>query len=111
MEEAGLTYDPQILTIQQELDKAVLAAQQTKSGIALSYQEVLDNIAKWQEETIKAEQGRAYARGFGTGGGLMQTETDVAKEALKQQTGALTEKAHSESNIDAQIQQLKEQAG
>lgn len=32
MEEADLTYDPQILAIQQELDKAVLAARQTKSS-------------------------------------------------------------------------------
>jgi hypothetical protein len=111
MEEAGLTYDPQILSIQQQLDKSVLSAQQAKGGIAPSYQEVLDNISKWQEDTTKAEQGRAYARGFGQGGGLMQTETDVAKEALKQQTGALTEKARAETNIDAQIQQLQEQAG
>lgn len=110
-EEAGMTYDPQILAIQQELDKAVLAAQQTKAGIAPSYQAILDEITKWQEETTKAEQQRAYARGFGQGGGLLQTETDIAKEALKQNTTALTEKARKETDIDAQVQLLKEQAG
>jgi len=110
-EEAGLTYDPQILSIQQQLDQAVLAAQQAKGAIAPSYQEALDNIVKWQQETLKAEQGRAYARGFGQGGGLISTESDIAKEALKQQTSTLTEKARKESDIEAQIQQLKTQAG
>ena len=110
-EEAGLTYDPQILSIQQQLDQAVLAAQQAKGAIAPSYQDALDNIVKWQQETLKAEQGRAYARGFGQGGGLISTESDIAKEALGKQTSTLTEKARKESDIEAQIQQLKTQAG
>ena len=109
--EAGLQFDPQILAIQQELDKAKLTAEQSKGALPQYYQDIMDYINQWQTDETSAEQRRAYSRGFGRSGDLSVMENKIAEQALKQGTSAQTEKARKLSDIDAQVQQLQEQAG
>ncbi len=110
-EEAGLQFDPQILAIQQELAKSQLTAEQSKGALPQYYQDIMDYISKWQTDETANEQRRQYSRGFGRSGELLTQENKIAEEALKQGTTAQTEKARKLAEIDAQIQQLQEQAG
>jgi hypothetical protein len=110
-EEAGLTFDPQLLSIEQELQTALLSADQSKGSIPKYYQDIIDAINQWQTKETSAEQQRQYARGFGNSGTLLAQENELAKEALKQTTAAETEKAQKLSNIDEQKQLLTTQAG
>ncbi len=110
-EEAGIMYDPQLLAIQQELQKALLSGEQAKGGIAPEYQKIIENIAKWKEEELGAEQRRWYARGLGRGGGLIEEERKIGETALKETTSAETEKARKMAEIEEQGSLLKQQAG
>ena len=110
-QEAGMMYDPQVLSIQQELDKAILAASQSAGNIPGYYEDILAQIKDWQKQETGNMQQRYFARGLGRGGGLIQEESKLAETALKSTTQATTEQARRLSDIDAQKQQLTEQAG
>ena len=109
--EATQLFDPQVLSLQQTLAKNLLAAQQTGSGVNAQYEAVIKSVDEWKLQAIKDEQARWYARGMGIGGGLVQAETDVEKQAMGLKTTAGTEKAQKLSDIEAQKQLLTEQGG
>ena len=111
MQEASMIYDPQILAIQQELDKAILSANQTAGSIPGYYEDILSQIREWQDRETGAMQQRYFARGLGRGGGLIQEEEKLATTAGKQLTTAETEKARKLTDIEEQKQLLTEQAG
>lgn len=109
--EAGMQFDPQLLEIQQQLEKMLLGAEQAGGGIEPAYQEIADYIKEWQEEETGATQRRYYARGLGRGGGLAEREGEIAEQALKETTAAGTEKARKLSDIESQKLLMMEQAG
>lgn len=109
--EAGMQFDPQLLAIQQELEKMLLGAEQAGGGIEPAYQEIADYIKRWQEEETGATQRRYYARGLGRGGGLTEREGEIAEQALKETTAAGTEMARKLSDIESQKLLMMEQAG
>lgn len=109
--EASMQFDPQLLAIQQELEKMLLGAEQAKGGLEPAYQEVVDYIKEWQEKETGATQRRYYARGLGRGGGLTGREGEIAEQALKEVTAAGTERARKISDIESQKLLMMEQAG
>ena len=109
--EAAQLFDPQVLSLQQVLAKNLLAAGQTGGTIQSQYDAVVKSIDEWKEQAIKDEQARWFARGLGVGGGLVQAETGLEKQAMELKTSAGTEKAQKLSDIEAQKQLLTEQGG
>ncbi len=109
--EATQLFDPQVLSLQQTLAKNLLAAQQTGGTVQAQYDAVIKSVDEWKLQAIKDEQARWFARGMGIGGGLVQAETDVEKQAMGLKTTAGTEKAQKLSDIEAQKQLLTEQGG
>lgn len=110
-DEAALQYDPQKLAINQQLQSSILASEQQKAGIPVAYDEIIKEIQKWQEESMKSEQQRHYARGFGRSGVLLEQEQEIGEKALEETTAARTEQARLMADIDAQVALLKNQAG
>lgn len=110
-DEAALQYDPQKLAINQQLATSELAANQQKAGIPVAYDEIIKEIQKWQDESMKSEQQRHYARGFGRSGVLLEQEQEIGEKALEETTAAKTEQARLMADIDAQVALLKNQAG
>ncbi len=109
--EAGLQFDPQLLSIQQEFEKMMLGAEQAKGGLDQPYQDIIDYVKNWQKEETGATQRRAYARGFGRGGGLVEEEGKIAERGLKEITAAGTERARKLGDIEEQKLLLMEQTG
>ena len=109
--EAGLQFDPQLLSIQQEFEKMMLGAEQAKGGLDQPYQDIIDYVENWQKEETGATQRRAYARGFGRGGGLVEEEGKIAERGLKEITAAGTERARKLGDIEEQKLLLMEQTG
>lgn len=109
--EATQLFDPQVLSLQQTLAKNLLAAEQSGGTIQAQYDAVIKSVDEWKLQAIKDEQARWFARGMGIGGGLVQAEIDVEKQALGLKTTAGTEKAQKLSDIEAQKQLLTEQGG
>lgn len=110
-QEAGLMYDPQLLSINQELQKALLASGESKGAISPYYEDVIKAIEEWQTKTTAEEQRRHYARGFGRSGVLLEQEQEISEKALGETTKAETEKARILTDIEKQETLLKQQAG
>ncbi len=109
--EAGMTFDPQLLAIKQQLESALLSAEATKGGISPAYNDIIKEISKWQEESLAAEQARHYARGFGRSGVLLEQEQEIGEKALEEKTAAKTEQARLIADIENQANLLRQQAG
>lgn len=109
--EAGMQFDPQLLAMQQEFEKMMLAAEQAKGGLDQPYQDIIDYVENWQKEELGATQRRTYARGLGQGGGLIEEEGKIGERALKEVTAAGTERARKLGDIEEQKLLLMEQSG